>query len=243
MRKLPRITIALVVIAMSLIACATQKTQSEIPQSVGHVNDFAKMMSPEDRQILGSKLRDYESETSNEIAVVTIKTLGSETIESYSIRLAEKWKVGKKEKDNGAILLIAKGERKLRIEVGYGLEGVLTDARSKMIIEREITPYFKKEEFGKGVFAGVNAIIDTIGGSYTPSQLSSEGKSNGVSIPLWIFLVIIICVVPLIVFIGAVMSSSSGGGSWSFGGGGRGSGSGSGFGGGGFGGGGASGGW
>lgn len=245
MRKLFWISIALIVVAMTLVACAKQ---GEIPRPVGHVNDFAKMMNPQDAQTLELKLRDYETQTSNEIAVVTIKTLGNESVEDYTIRLAEQWKVGKKGKDNGVILLIAKEEKKFRIEVGYGVEGVLTDAQSKIILEREMKPYFKKEEFGKGILAGVDGIIAVIGGGYTPTAASAEPEKESVSFSaVWLFIILFFVGIIAIIILAAILGS--GGGTWSSGGGGyssggsRGSGGNSGFGGGGFGGGGSSGGW
>jgi len=232
--------IILIFLSLAVIGCVT----ADIPQPTGYVNDFAGLLSKQEREILEKKLSGYATKTTNEIAVVTIKSLGGETIEDYTVRLAEKWKVGKKGKDNGVILLIAKEDKKLRIEVGYGFEGVLTDAKSKLIIEREITPRFKKGEFGPGISAGVNAIIDTISGTYsapTPQSGDNEGR-----ILLWIWIIVVIffgSIVFLIIIIVAISDGSSSGGSWSSGGYSGGGGGGGGFGGGSFGGGGASGGW
>ena len=101
--------------------------------------------------------------------VVTVKSLQGEPIEDYGYQLGRHWGLGQKGKDNGALLIVAAEERKVRIEVGYGLEGELTDARSRTIIEGEILPRFREGDFAAGIKAGVAAIIQTLGGSYNPA--------------------------------------------------------------------------
>ena len=143
-------------------------------QPEGYVSDYAGMISPSTRAGLEEKLRRYEKETSNQVVVVTFPSLEGEALEDFSIRLAEAWKVGQKGKDNGVILLIFKNDRKVRIEVGYGLEGALTDATSKLIIENEITPAFRAGKFEEGIEAAVDAIIAGTKGEY-----KAEARSSG----------------------------------------------------------------
>ena len=128
------------------------------------------MISPEAGLRLEEALHHFEDETSNQIVVVTFPSLEGESLEDFSIRLAEAWKIGQKGKDNGVILLVFKNDRKVRIEVGYGLEGVLTDATSKLIIENEIAPRFKQGKFDEGIEAAVQAIIAATRGEYRQQE-------------------------------------------------------------------------
>lgn len=234
-----RLSLLLIAILSTIlfVGCISQG----IPSPEGYVNDFANMIPDEEEKSLESFLVAYEQKTTNEVAVVTVETIGDKTIEDYTIHLAEKWKVGKKEKDNGVILLIAEKERKIRIEVGYGLEPVLTDAKAKLIIEREMTPLFKAGDYAAGIRAGANAVVAALEGTYVPSTSSS---SEGEGWPTWLIIVVIVGVFLLLLLLLAFLGEGEGGGFWSSGGSSGGSGSGGGgFGGGGFGGGGASGGW
>src|SRR6266446_3914181 len=113
------------------------------PQPAGYVTDLAGILSSQQAASLDQALSDYEQRTSNQIVVLTVKSLEGQDIESYSIAVAEAWKAGQKHKDNGVILVIAPDERKVRIEVGYGLEGVLTDAKSSQIIRNILAPHFR----------------------------------------------------------------------------------------------------
>ncbi len=122
-----------------------------------------------------------------------ISTLGNESLEDYSMQLAEKNKIGEKGKDNGVLLLIVKDDRKIRIEVGYGLEGSLTDAESKMIIEKDIKPFFRNGDFYAGINAGVNAIMTATEQEYTATETSDKNSGTNVAccFGLPIFVVII----------------------------------------------------
>jgi uncharacterized protein len=118
-----------------------------------------------------SKLIATERQVSgNQIGILIIPTLGDDALEDYSIKVARQWGIGTKENNNGILLLIVKDDRKLRIEVGYGLEGVLTDVQSNRIIQNDITPYFKKGQYYEGINAGVTSIIAAIHGEYTASS-------------------------------------------------------------------------
>ena len=124
------------------------------------------MFSAAEREKLEITLAAFEKETSNQLVVVTVPTLDGQPIEDFSIKLAEKWKIGTKEHNNGVILLFSKEDRAMRIEVGYGLEGVLPDALAKRIIENEIVPRFKQGDFDGGVNRGVDSIIQATRGEY-----------------------------------------------------------------------------
>jgi len=126
------------------------------PPLTSAVTDQTGTLSPSERQTLESKLRDWEARTTNQLAVLIVPTTAPEPIEQYSLRVAEAWKIGQKGKDNGAILLVAKNDKRIRIEVGYGLEGVLTDVTSRRIIAENVAPEFSKGNFATGINAGVD---------------------------------------------------------------------------------------
>lgn len=142
-------------------------TGAAVPQPAGYVTDLAEILSSQQAASLDRALSDYEQRTSNQIVVLTVKSLEGQDIESYSIAVAEAWKAGQKHKDNGAILLIAPNERKVRIEVGYGLEGVLTDAKSSQIIRNILAPHFRSGDYYGGITAAVSAMEAVIGGEFT----------------------------------------------------------------------------
>jgi len=138
-------------------------------QPRGFVNDFAGVISEQAEYELEAFLKDYESQTSNEISVVIIKELRDETIETYAVQLFSEWGIGKKGQDNGALFLVAVDDNKMRIETGYGLEGDLTDIESKRIVSTVVPPYFRSDDWDEGVRAAVVGMISAIGGEYTPS--------------------------------------------------------------------------
>ncbi len=133
----------------------------------GYVNDFAGVLSEATENSLENRLSSFTASTSNEIAVVTLSSLEGETVENAAVKLFEEWGIGDKEKDNGVLLLVAINDRELRIEVGYGLEPVLTDSRSGNIIRNQITPAFKIGDYEGGIVAGTEAIIEVVSGDPT----------------------------------------------------------------------------
>ena len=143
----------------------------EVPPLKGRVNDYAEMLSAATQQQLEERLGRLEETDSTQIVVLTIPTLGGEVLEEFSIKVAEKWKAGQKGLDNGAILLVAKKDRKIRIEVGYGLEGSLTDLMAGRIIRNVILPQFKAGNFDQGIIDGVQAMMGVVRGEYqTPDK-------------------------------------------------------------------------
>ena len=144
--------------------------QQSVPALTGRVVDQAGILSPATEAALTELLEAHEAETSNQLAVLTITSLEGEAIESFSLRVAETWALGTAANDNGVLLTVAVEDRELRIEVGDGLEGVLTDALAGRIIRNEIVPQFRAGDFEAGVLAGVGAIIGVIEGTYAPPE-------------------------------------------------------------------------
>ncbi len=142
----------------------------DVPPLKAHINDYAHMFSPRTVQELEGRLADFEAKESTQIAVLTVPTLEGENLEEYSIKVAEAWKIGLKGIDSGVILLIAEKERKIRIEVGRGLEGRLTDLTSGQIIRNEITPRFKAGDYDGGLSAALAAIMGAVKGEYGPQK-------------------------------------------------------------------------
>jgi uncharacterized protein len=142
----------------------------DVPPLKAHVNDYARMFSTRTAQEMERALSDFEANESTQIAVLTVPSLAGENLEEYSMKVAEAWKIGRKGLDSGVILLIAQKERKIRIEVGRGLEGRLTDLVSGRIIRNEITPRFKTGDFDGGFTVGLVAIMSAVKGEYSPQK-------------------------------------------------------------------------
>jgi uncharacterized protein len=237
------------------------KSYSDNPiKLVQYVTDETGTLTSTEVNSLSQKLRDFDKTTSTQIVVYMINSLEGESLEDVSNRIAEKNKIGRNGKDNGVLLFISKSDKKIRIEVGYGLEGSLTDAVSSQIIRKELAPTFRNNNFYEGINKGIDAIISVTKGEYIADKNQLKGL-NGIScfgIPIFILLVFGVIFFSILMSIirrifGFGRHIYTGGNGWSnwggggfFGGGGSGGGSGfSGFSGGGgsFGGGGASGGW
>jgi uncharacterized protein len=140
-----------------------------VPQLTGRVVDQTGTLSSGDIAQLTQTLADLEKRKGSQVAVLIVPTTDGEAIEQFSLRVAEAWKIGRKKVDDGALLVIAKNDRHLRIEVGYGLEGALTDVTAKRIIDEVITPKFRSGDFAGGISAGVNRMIDLINGERLPA--------------------------------------------------------------------------
>jgi uncharacterized protein len=240
---------AIIASLLLLCVCLSYVGALEVPEHPGgRITDLTRTLSSNEILFLDQKLADFEERTTNQIAVLMIPSLEGDNLEDYSIRLADKWKIGQKGKDNGVIILIVKNDRKLRIEVGYGLEGVLPDGLAGSIIRNEMAPFFREDNFFQGIYRGIDAIFKATISSFPtkrPTPHSKRFQTSG--IPTWaIVLMFVLLALPVIVILVAGSlymflypdSYGSGGGDY-------GGGFGGGFsgGGGGFGGGGASGGW
>jgi len=145
------------------------------PAYRGYVNDYARLLRPETALQLEQALRSFDEADSTQVAVLTIDSLEGDALEDYSIRVVDAWKIGQRGKDNGVLFLVVKNDRKMRIEVGRGLEGVLTDLAAGRIVDNVVRPLFKAGRFDEGILAGTAAIIKTCRGEYTAPQRSSRG--------------------------------------------------------------------
>ena len=143
----------------ALVAAAVLHAAVDVPFLAGRVNDTASLMSGEQRERLEATLAEIEAATGAQVAVLTIDSLAGEPIEDFSVRVAETWKLGRRDKDDGVLILVAKDDRKMRIEVGYGLEAVLTDARCARILDEVMRPRFRAGDFS----GGIADAADTIG--------------------------------------------------------------------------------
>lgn len=174
---------------LAVFIFATPVLALEVPPLEGRINDRAGILSAETKKQLTETLAAFEKKSSHQIAVLLIPSLEGESLEDYSIRVASAWKIGQKGVDNGILLLIARDDHKMRIEVGYGLEGSLTDARSSEIIRNDIAPHFKQNDFDGGVTAGLQSIMAAV----ESSPLSEPRKTDELKTTLGgkIFLVIV----------------------------------------------------
>ena len=151
-----------------------------VPPLTGRVVDLTGTLSADQTATLEQKLKAFEDRKGSQLAVLIVPTTQPETIEQYSLRVAEQWKLGRKKVDDGALLIIAKNDRKLRIEVGYGLEGALNDATSKRIIDEIITPKFRSGDFAGGISDGADRILKVIDGEPLPPP-KPEGEMPDLS--------------------------------------------------------------
>ena len=151
---------------------------SPLPKPTGFVTDNAGLFSAEEKNALEQNLSDFEKSSSNEIAVVTISSLDGDTIENFAVKRFEDWQIGKAKQDNGVLFLVSKDDRKMRIEVGYGLEGALTDALSSQIIRNIVTPAFREENYYAGVTEAVDAIEKATQGEYVLDEKSVSSMNS-----------------------------------------------------------------
>ncbi|MBR1216329.1 YgcG family protein [Bradyrhizobium sp. JYMT SZCCT0180] len=156
------------ILALLVFWAASALAVVTVPPLVGRVVDQTGTLTSGDIASLNQTIRSFEARKGSQIAVLIVPTTDGEAIEQFSLRVAEAWKIGRKKVDDGAVLVIAKNDRHLRIEVGYGLEGALTDVTTKRIIDEEVTPKFKSGDFAGGVSAGLNKMIRIIDGEKLP---------------------------------------------------------------------------
>ena len=167
-----------------LMACALgwsalAPAQVPVPPLTGHVIDLTSTLSMEQKAALEQTLTAFEARKGSQLAVLMVATTAPEEVEQYALRVAEQWKLGRKKIDDGAILVVAKNDRAMRIEVGYGLEGALSDLTSKRIISETILPRFKGQDFYGGITAGVGQIIRVIDGEPLPAPSAQSTQGIG----------------------------------------------------------------
>jgi uncharacterized protein len=171
----------------------------DVPPLRGRVNDFAALLPNDRAQVLESRLAAFEQETGHQIALLTVPSLQGDALEDFSIRVAESWKIGRKGFDNGAILLIVPKDRKLRIEVGYGLEGVLPDAIANRIIQEVIVPRFREGDFPGGIEAGLNTIMQVTKGESLPEKARAVRKPGASQISSAMTVLILTAIIALFI--------------------------------------------
>ena len=203
--------IALIAMAAALAA--------DVPFLSGRVVDDAEILRPATRDAVTRRLAAHEQQTTNQIAVLTIPSIGDESIEGFATRVFETWRLGQRGKDNGVLLVVVPNDRKMRVEVGYGLEGTLTDAAAGRIIRNVMTPAFKAGDFDKGVSDGVDAIVGQLEGTRDVAKIadvpapsrSSSGfpmRIDDPSLPPWPVRILLACfifgIIGLFTFFGIV---------------------------------------
>jgi uncharacterized protein len=176
-----------------------------VPPLTAHVTDLTNTLDSSQVQFLDTQLAEFEKTKGAQLAVLMLPTTQPETIEQYSLRVVEQWKLGRKKVDDGALLIIAKNDRKMRIEVGYGLEGALNDATAKRIIAEVITPPFKQGDFSGGVFSGLQAMMQVVGGEPLPTAVVQQSSK---SVPNFETMIVLTFV--LVVVVGGVLRTMLG---------------------------------
>jgi len=170
--------------ATAALLLALPLAAKDVPFLTARVNDVAGMIPPDVRTRVEARLAEFEKQSGAQVAVLTIDSLDGDPIEDYALKVAQTWKLGRKGVDDGVLLLIAKNDRRMRIEVGYGLEAKLTDAQSRRVLDEVVQPRFRDGDFGGGIEAGVNAIIGTIQGKDVIPAYTSQPLRRSANMPL-----------------------------------------------------------
>jgi uncharacterized protein len=176
--------------ACLLLPAALAAAQPSFPKPAGRVTDLAEVIDPSTEALIDQQLADLERRTSSEVAVATVRSLDGMSIEEYANRLFKEWGIGQAKQDNGVLVLVAPNEREMRIEVGYGLEGVLPDGLAGQIIREQFTPRFRNDDFPGGIRAGVTRVVEIVEKHQvlTPEELAkfNESGGDGGDAPVWI---------------------------------------------------------
>ena len=221
-----RSTCTVLVAVATLLLAVVAAGAVDVPYLTGRVVDNAEILKPATRERIAALAKAHEDKTSDQIAVLTISTLGGESVEEFAVRVFEAWKLGQKGKDNGVLVVVAPQDRKMRIEVGYGLEGTLTDVAASRIIRNVMTPAFKSGDFDRGIEDGVAAIVAQLEGqaatagttaSFADASTSNTGKSafkfEGPDIP-WYMRILLGCFIFGIIGIFTVVGVMTPGMGW-----------------------------
>jgi len=181
-------------LALLMVNVEVRADQTPFPKLTGRVVDQAGILSESVEGQLSAAFKRHETQTSNQVVVATINDLGSKTIAQYGYMLGRHWGIGQEGKNNGLILLISKHDRELRIEVGYGLEGLMTDALATSIVHHTIAPFFKRGDFDGGVIAGSNQILEVLSGKKVqlPRVSSRKPEQNPLLMGLMIFIFLLV---------------------------------------------------
>ena len=182
-------------LALTLGFSGLASAQVAVPPLAGHVTDLTATLTPAQKESLEQTLAAFEARKGSQLAVLLLPTTAPEGIDQYALRVAEQWKIGRAKVDDGAILVVAKDDRTLRLEVGYGLEGALSDIVSKRIISDTIVPRFKQGDYFGGIDAGVAQIIRVVDGEALPSPASQRTQGPDDLRQMFPFLLIVVLVV------------------------------------------------
>jgi len=189
---LKRLATHLLLLLLYLPICGVLHAAPTFPELTGRIVDDANLLYLDAETRLDNELAEHEKKTGNQVVIVTLRSLQGYNIEDFGYQLGREWGIGEKEKSNGVLLIVAPNERKVRIEVGYGLEGVLTDAISHNIIQTQILPSFRDKEYEQGIVKGTTAILKALQGDYKPTKQrrhvsKDKGGTLHVIIPILIF--------------------------------------------------------
>lgn len=176
------------------LVSATAQALLPVPPLKERVTDQTGTLPPEARAALEARLRAFEERKGVQIAVLMVRSTAPEPIEQYALRVVEQWKFGRQRVDDGALLLVAKDDRAVRIEVGYGIEGVLSDILSRRIIDEQITPRFRDGDFQGGITAGVDQMMRLIDGEALPAPSSRSRPASADPGQFWPFVVVVVAV-------------------------------------------------
>ncbi len=188
-KSLSRALIALALLLAPLAAFAQTSEPLQFPELTGRIVDRASLLSDAQRKELSRKLEDLETKTTAQFVVVTLTSLSGRTIEEYGYQLGRHWGIGQKTTNNGVLLIVAPNERKVRIEVGYGAEGILPDAVSSLIIQRVIIPKFRANDYAGGIVAGADEIIKVLSGG---GEEWKRPPQQGQQIPDWVIVLLVL---------------------------------------------------
>ena len=194
MSKLHSPALYIMALALLMVTVEVGADQTPFPKLTGRVVDQAGILSESVEGQLSAAFKRHETQTSNQVVVATINDLGSKTIAQYGYMLGRHWGIGQEGKNKGLILLISKHDRELRIEVGYGLEGLMTDALATSIVHHTIVPFFKRGDFDGGVIAGSNQILEVLSGKKVqlPRVSSRKPERNSLLMGLMIFIFLLV---------------------------------------------------
>jgi uncharacterized protein len=203
-RRIQRVLFGL--LATFAIWCATfgfagSAFALEVPKLTGHVSDHAALLSSAEAQALERKLSAHEKATGQQFALLTIPSLEGDSLEDFSIRVVESWKLGKKAKDDGLLLLAVIKDRKLRIEVGYGLEGLITDAHSSRVIRNTLQPAFRSQKYALGLEQAFDTLIKRAGGDASEPPTEERRVKPENATPKWLSILLWLIVAPLILLV------------------------------------------
>ncbi|QEM08476.1 TPM domain-containing protein [Mucilaginibacter rubeus] len=187
------------ILFFGFILCTIVAIAQDFPErSNTLVTDYTNTLSPADKQQLETKLVAFNDSTSTQIAVVILKSVGNYDINDYGVQLLRKWGIGQKDKNNGVLVLVAIGDRKMSIQTGYGAEGALPDIVTQDIIQNDLKPHFKQGDYYGGLDAGTNSIIKAMKGEYKADRKSSKKGNDGG--PAGFIIIIIVVVILIIIF-------------------------------------------